>query len=260
MAQGYPAVELPEDAFVINCNYKGTYEYVKYFADHTDGVTVNGKKLRLADRKIYGYVYEMTSVSNNDRGTLIVPDAVAALSETDQYTLQGFWKEGTDTDDANFMLNRLVEHDLDHTPFGWTSKARIYTMYYLAFGLPVYEFSYLGIVFLLISVALISVQQLTQMSDNRVRYRILKNQGVSDKMMQSAVARQVGIYFAAPLVLAVFYTILSLPVVIEKVSTFYNMEIRTSVIVTLFVLLLIYGGYYAATAASCKRMVFHGKR
>lgn len=259
MAQGYPAVELPEDAFVINCNYKGTYEYVKYFADHSDSLTVNGKKLRLADKEIKGYVYEMTSVSNNDRGTLIVPDAVAALSETDQYTLQGFWKEGTDTDYANSMLNRLVEHDLDHTPFGWTSKARIYTMYYLAFGLPVYEFSYLGIIFLLVSVALISVQQLTQMSDNRIRYRILKNQGVSDQMMKSAVARQVGVYFAAPLVLAVFYTVLSLQVVMEKVSTFYNMEIRASMIVTFFALLLIYGGYYLATSASCKRMVFHGK-
>lgn len=259
MTQGYPAVELPEDAFVINCNYKGTYEYVKYFADHSDSLTVNGKKLRLADKEIKGYVYEMTSVSNNDRGTLVVPDAVAALSKTDQYTLQGFWKEGTDTDYANSMLNKLVEHDLDHSPFGWTSKARIYTMYYLAFGLPVYEFSYLGIIFLLVSVALISVQQLTQMSDNRIRYRILKNQGVSDQMMKSAVARQVGIYFAAPLVLAVFYTVLSLRVVMEKVSTFYNMEIRTSMIVTFFVLLLIYGGYYLATSASCKRMVFHGK-
>lgn len=97
------------------------------------------------------------------------------------------------------------------------------------------------------------------MSDNRIRYRILKNQGVSDQMMKSAVARQVGIYFAAPLVLAVFYTALSLRVVMEKVSTFYNMEIRTSMIVAFFVLLLIYGGYYVATSALCKRMVFYGK-
>lgn len=58
------------------------------------------------------------------------------------------------------------------------------------------------------------------MSDNRIRYRILKNQGVSDQMMKSAVARQVGIYFAAPLVLAVFYTALSLRVVMEKVRHF----------------------------------------
>lgn len=103
------------------------------------------------------------------------------------------------------------------------------------------------------------MQQLTEMSDNRVRYRILKNQGVSGKMIKSAVARQVGIYFAAPLVPAIFYTVLSLRVVMEKVSTFYNMEIRTFMIVTWFVLLLIYGGYYAATSASCKRMIFHGK-
>ena len=258
-AQGYPAVELSEDEFIINCNYKGTYQYMKYFADHTDSLTVNGKKLHLADKKMKEYVYEMTSVSNNDRGTLIVPDEVAALSETDMYTLQGFWKKGTDTDYANSMLNRLVEHDLDNTPFGWTSKARIYTMYYLAFGLPVYEFSYLGIIFLLISVALISVQQLTEMSDNRMRYRILRNQGVSDKMQRSAVTRQVGIYFAAPLALAVIYTVFSLPVVMKKISTFYNMEIGTSMVGTFILFLLIYGGYYLATCASCKRIIFNGK-
>lgn len=132
-------------------------------------------------------------------------------------------------------------------------------MYYLSLGLPVFVLTYLGIIFLLICVALISVQQLTQMQDSSRRYRILKNQGVQDRMMRMSVRRQVGIYFGMPLALAGIYTAAALPAVMDKVSVFFNMEIRTSMIVTLIALLLIYGGYYAATFASCERVIFHGK-
>lgn len=259
-AQGYPQIQLADNEFIVNCNYKGTYQYIKYFADHTDRLSVNGRTLALRDKKIRQYVYEMTSVSNNDRGTLIVPDAVVENLKMDYCVLQGFWKEGTDTDDANEALNRLVEHDLDNTPFGWTSKARIYSMYYLSLGLPVFVLTYLGIIFLLICVALLSVQQLTQMQDSSRRFQILKNQGVQGRLMRSAVRKQTGIYFGMPLVPAGIYTAVALPAVMDKVSTFFNMEIRISMIVTLFVLLLIYGGYYVATSASCERILFHGKQ
>lgn len=258
-AQGYPEMQIADDEFIVNCNYKGTYQYIKYFVDHTERVFIDGIPLVLKDKEIKKYVYEMTSVSNNDRGTLIVPDAVAENIQADYYVLMGFWKEGTDTDAANAALNTLVEHDLDHSPFGWTSKARIYSIYYLSLGLPVFILTYLGIIFLLICVALISVQQLTQMQDSSRRFRVLKNQGVPGGLMRSAVRKQVGIYFGMPLVLAGIYTAVALPAVMDKVSTFYNMEVRTSMIVTLFVLLLIYGGYYVATSASCGRMLFHGK-
>lgn len=258
-AQGYPEIQLADDAFIVNCNYKGTYQYIKYFVDHTDRLSVNGVQLALKDKQIKKYVYEMTSVSNNDRGTLIVPDAVVENLQADYHVLQGFWKEGTDTDVANAALNTLVEHDLDNTPFGWTSKARIYSIYYLAFGLPVFVLTYLGIIFLLICVALISVQQLTQMQDSSRRFQILKNQGVQEGLMRKAVREQVGIFFGMPLVLAGIYTATALPAVMDKVSIFFNMEIRTSMIVTLIVLLLIYGGYYVATFASCERIIFHGK-
>lgn len=259
-AQGYPQIQLADNEFIVNCNYKGTYQYIKYFADHTDRLSVNGKTLALRDKKIRQYVYEMTSVSNNDRGTLIVPDAVVENLKMDYCVLQGFWKEGTDTDDANAALNRLVEYDLDNSPFGWTSKARIYSMYYLSLGLPVFVLTYLGIIFLLICVALLSVQQLTQMQDSSRRFQILKNQGVQGRLMRSAVRKQTGIYFGMPLVPAGIYTAVALPAVKDKVSTFFNMEIRISMIVTLFVLLLIYGGYYVATSASCERILFHGKQ
>ena len=190
---------------------------------------------------------------------MVVPDAVVENLQADYHVLQGFWKEGTDTDVANAALNTLVEHDLDNTPFGWTSKARIYSMYYLSLGLPVFVLTYLGIILLLICVALISVQQLTQMQDSSRRFRILKNQGVQEGLMRKVVREQVGIYFGMPLVLAGIYTAAALPAVMDKVSTFFNMEIRTSMIVTLIVLLLIYGGDYVATFASCERIIFHGK-
>lgn len=75
---------------------------------------------------------------------------------------------------------------------------------------------------------------------------------------QQRIAAARAIITKPALVLAGIYTAAALLAVMDKVSVFFNMEIRASMIVTLFVLLLIYGGYYVATFASCERIIFSG--
>lgn len=126
-------------------------------------------------------------------------------------------------------------------------------------GLPVFMCTYCGLIFLLISVALLAVQQLTEVNDNQKRYRILEKQGVPDAMMRGTIRKQVGVYFLAPFVLAFLFLLSSIGVVTGKASDFCNMEVGFHVVPVMIMVFIVYGGYYLATVWFCQRMVL-GKK
>lgn len=257
-AQGRAAVTAGRDEYLLNCNYKGTLAYVEQVLREKKEITLGGTVLRPASDKVLSYTYMMTSIGDNDRGTLVVPDEMAAkLSPGDSIVVQGSLKADADTAAVNQMLTDLVFHGVDFraSRFAWNTRSRMNTMFYSAFGMPVFLFLYIGLIFLLISTAMISVQQLTEIADNRSRYQILEKQGVSEQMMRRTVRKQVAVYFTAPLILALVYTVVSLRAVMRRLSDFMNMEIGANLCVTCGVLLLVYGGYYLLTALTCEKMI-----
>ncbi len=261
VAQGKEELSLGENEFLLNCNYEGTREYMKNYMECCEGIELGGRMLYPKQKEVLEHTFYMTSIGDNDRGTLIVPDEhVEALTKTGLIA-QGFFYEEVNINEVHTLLDYFIWDSgvPEDKPFGWNTRERMNTMFYSAFGLPVFLFSYIGIVFMLICVALISVQQLTEVSDNKYRYLILQKQGVKKTMMKSTIQKQVGVYFIAPLLLAGIYSTVALPAAIRKVSSFYNMQIGMYLVFTLFVLLLVYGGYYLATAASCKRMILREK-
>lgn len=258
-AQGRTRVSVGENEYLLNCNYKGTFAYVEQVLKEKKEIELVGMVLHPASAEVLSFTYMMTSIGDNDRGTLVVPDETAAeLWPNDTIVVQGSLKEDTDPAVVNQMLTDLVFHagDFRESPFAWNTKSRMNTMFYSAFGMPVFLFLYIGLIFLLICTALISVQQLTEIADNRVRYRILEKQGVPERMLRRTVRKQVGVYFAAPLGLALIYTVISLRAVMQRVSDFMNMEIGADMWAALGVLLMVYGGYYLLTACSCEKMIF----
>lgn len=262
-AQGCVAVTLGAEEYLLNCNYKGTFAYVEQVLKEEKEIRLGGVALRPASEEVLSYTYIMTSIGDNDRGTLIVPDEVAAeLVPDDSIVVQGSFKADADIGVIHQMLTDLVFHagDFRESAFAWNTKARMNTMFYSAFGMPVFLCLYIGLIFLLICTALISVQQLTGIADNRMRYRILEKQGVPEEMMRRTVRKQVAVYFMAPLVLSLVYTAVSLRAVMQRVSDFMNMEIGANVWVTCGVLLMVYGGYYMLTACSCEKMIIQRKR
>lgn len=257
-AQGRAAVTAGRDEYLLNCNYKGTLAYVEQVLREKKEITLGGIVLRPASDKVLSYTYMMTSIGDNDRGTLVVSDEMAAkFSPGDSIVVQGSLKADADTAAVNQMLTDLVFHggDFRASRFAWNTRSRMNTMFYSAFGMPVFLFLYIGLIFLLICTAMISVQQLTEIADNRSRYQILEKQGVSEQMMRRTVRKQVAIYFTAPLILALVYMVVSLRAVMRRLGDFMNMEIGANLCVTCGVLLLVYGGYYLLTALTCEKMI-----
>lgn len=257
--QGMEPVSLQEDEFLLNCNYKGTGNILNDFVKTNPTLTVGGTSLHLKNPTILKQVYMMTSIGNNDRGTLIVPDDVAEQCDISYHILCGNAKTGVDLADFTQEISKIQFDDagqyIKDSPYLYSTRSLMLTMYYTMMAIPVFLCTYIGIVFLLICVAVLGLQQLTATEDNRIRYQLLGKLGVTEHMICLTLFKQVAVYFAAPLIVASVFIVFGMNRVIGYISQSANMNIQAHSIVTLFLIIIIYGGYFGITYAACKKMI-----
>ena len=115
---------------------------------------------------------------------------------------------------------------------------------------------YLGIVFLIASSAILSLKQLTDSSDNKQRYTILRKIGCDEKMINKALFRQIGIFFGAPLLLAIIHSVFGIKFALSLLSGLAKAdELLPSIIVTVIIIGGIYGTYFLATYFESKNII-----
>jgi putative ABC transport system permease protein len=252
--QGEAPIELADNEFLLNCNYKGTMQYIDTFLKSGKEIVLSGATLQLGSNKPLTETYCMTSVGNNDRGTIIVPDYIAASLTKDTNILLVQYKPDTNTDE---VLQKMIPIGLEWETLGYryTEKNMLSGMYYGSCALLVFLCCYIGLVFLLICAALLSLKQLTETADNIYRYGLLQKLGADSRLLFGALFKQIAIFFVAPLLLAGIYSAFAVGKITAVVEEFLNMNISTNISITVLMFLIVYGGYFIATYLSCKHMV-----
>ncbi len=114
---------------------------------------------------------------------------------------------------------------------------------------------YLGLIFIITSAVVLAIQQLTESTDNVERYRLLKEIGVDQKMINKAIFTQVGVYFMLPLSLAIVHSIVGLKISSTIVGVFGNASIMPNIIIAAIIFVIIYGGYFLATYLGAKKNI-----
>ncbi len=139
--------------------------------------------------------------------------------------------------------------------YRYTEKIMLSSMYYGSCALLVFLCCYIGLVFLLICAALLSLKQLTETADNIYRYGLLQKLGTDSRLLFGALFKQIAIIFVVPLLLAGMFSAFGIGKITAIVEEFLNMHISTNIGVTVLMFLIVYGGYFIATYLSCKHMV-----
>lgn len=114
---------------------------------------------------------------------------------------------------------------------------------------------YLGLVFLITSMAVLALQQLSEASDSIERYRALKRIGANKKMIDKTIFTQTLIYFSLPVILALVHAIVGITMVSKEISKFSQIDIRFSASITALIFVVIYGGYFYTTYVGYKNIV-----
>ncbi|MBV7274433.1 ABC transporter permease [Clostridium sp. PL3] len=131
------------------------------------------------------------------------------------------------------------------------SKANIFGLA----GVVSYLALYIGLVFLIISAVILSLQQMSQCADNIERYKLLKKMGVDDEMLNKAIFIQTAIYFILPLFLALIHCIVGLKITEVIVNFLGAVNITLQLLITALIFIIIYGGYFWITYNGAKKML-----
>ena len=79
---------------------------------------------------------------------------------------------------------------------------------------------------------------------------------MDEKMIHQTLFRQIGIFFMAPLILAVVHSIFGIQFALKIVAVqVETREMLPSVIATAVFLILVYGGYFLATYMESKNII-----
>ena len=256
--QGKEPITLNDDQYLLNCNYTGTYQYVSAALQKHSEITIGGTTLLRASDEVLQETYFMTSVGNNDRGTLIVPDHVVAVLEKDVNVLLVQYKPDVD---SNEILQKMIPIGLDETHgYRYAEKNMMYEMFYGLNALVSFLCCYIGLIFLLICAALLALKQLTETTDNIYRYGLLQKLGAKRKQINRTLFTQTAVFFAIPLTVAGIYSAFLIGKAMTIVEEFMNIHISTNIGLTIILFLIVYGSYFLATYLSCKRIVTEQKK
>lgn len=255
---------LEDDEYIVLCDFKSMKEIRdKALQNGNKTITLNGKEYHSKyDECKSGYIYMSTSHVNT--GIILVPDSCNLKEEwKEQYVLAANYNANTKEEkqkiDEDFSNNtsELVKAITDDgiELDGMTKNAIIESSVGIATTV-VFIAIYLGLVFLIASAAILALKQLTESSDNKQRYIILRKIGCDEKMINKSLFSQIAIFFMLPLVLAIIHSIFGINFAISLLSGLASSEeLIPSIIATVIIIGVIYGAYFIATYIGSKNII-----
>ena len=239
-------------------------------ADYDNMVSVRNAALGLntpitIDGKTYYPKYDkckdgflLISNSHINAGVFIVPDdAVSNLTVEDEYMYANY-KADTKEEKQEIEDLLLSKSDALENIGSTISAGTRLSIYEGSVGLGAlvtFIGIYLGVIFLISSAAILALKELSEATENKERFKMLKKIGADEKLINKALFRQIAIFFLAPLVIAIIHSIFGIMFCNYILETFGNESLLLAIVLTALLLVVIYGGYLLITHYCSKRII-----
>ena len=260
---GNKEYSLEDDEYIIISNYQSIVNMRNKGLSRGAVIDINGVSLKPKYKKCMDGFIEI-STSHTNSGIVVVPDSIDINKDNQKlWFLAANYNAKTDnekkkieselTGDNSNLLTKINSNG--NTLRAETKIAIIESSVDLS-TIIVFIAIYLGIIFLIVSCAILALKQLTESSDNRQRYIILRKIGCDEKMINGALFKQIAIFFVLPLILAIIHSIFGIQFAMSIFDTLASKEqLLSSIIATIIVMGLIYGCYFLATYIESKNII-----
>ena len=260
---GNKEYSLEYDEYLIISDYEGIADLRNMGLQRNAKITINGNEYKPKYQKCQDGFIEI-STSKTNVGIIIVPDT-ANINETNQklWFLAANYnaKNDVEKDKIEYIFSN-EDSDFNQKLYKAKNSLSRHTKIHLlesSIGLStivVFIAIYLGIIFLIVSCAILALKQLTESSDNKERYIILRKIGCDEKKINKSLFEQIAIFFGLPLVLAVIHSIFGVQFAMSIFNTLASKDqLLPSIILTIIVMGIIYGCYFLATYIGCKSII-----
>ena len=267
---GINEYELNDDEYIVLCDF-ATQEEIrnKVLNKGNHILEIAGKQYKSKYNECKSGFVEM-STSHVNTGIILVPDNCNlteemqerwflasnynATTDEEKTRIEKFFSStAIDGDEASAFIQNLANKGLE---IDGMSKIKLIEASLGVATIVTFIAIYLGIIFLIASCAILALKQLTESSDNKQRYTILRKIGCDEKMINKSLFIQIGIFFVMPLLLAIIHSIFGIQFALNILSGIASSkDLLPSIIVTVIIMGVVYGAYFIATYIGSKNII-----
>lgn len=246
-------ISLDDNQYAYVANYEMSVNLENDALKTNPKIVIDGKEyLPRYDKCVDGF-YEMAGNKIND-GFIVLPDSAFVNSKkTFEFLVADYNGE---TDKIEEMVNDLINRDYyKNTNLTINTKADIRDSSVGLGAIVTFIGLYLGIIFLISCAAILALKELSESSDNFIRFEMLRKIGVDEKDLNKALFRQIEIFFMFPLLIAIIHSIFGIKFsnyILKASGVSFDLN---SIIMTAVFIVIIYGGYFVVTYFSSKNII-----
>lgn len=258
---GNSTYELNDDEYIIVADYKNMVMIRNQALKKGIILSVNGKEYKPRYSECMdGFV--QIGIQNMNDGILVVPDNAVKPQQVRNMGLSADYRADTKEERYSIetQLDNLMKNISFQTSFiSWNSRIDLAESSVGLGALVTFIALYLGIIFLISSAAILALRELSDSADNKERYGMLRKLGVDERMIDMVLFKQIGIFFAFPLILALIHSVFGIKFINIILATMGMSSMAASIGLTLAFVAVIYGGYFLITYL-CSRSIIRPVR
>lgn len=248
---------LKDNEYVIIANYKMMADIRNISLKNNTKLTINGKDYYPKYQECQDGIIELSGSATNT-GVIILPDNALEGIHPYKNILAANYQADTKEEKENVedIVSTIINNHFNKdTLLSYNTKIDIYASSIGLGAMVTFVGLYLGIIFLISSAAILALKELSESTDNKERFNMLRKIGTDDKMINKALFNQIAVFFLFPLLLAIIHSIFGIEFANYILKTMGTESLLSSIILTAVFLVVIYGGYFLVTYYCSKTII-----
>lgn len=248
---------LKDNEYVIIANYKMMAGIRNIALKNNTKLTINSKDYYPKYQECQDGFIELSGSATNT-GVIILPDNALEGIHPYKNILAANYQADTKEEKENIeetVSTIMNNHFNKDTLLTYNTKIDIYASSIGLGAMVTFVGLYLGIIFLISSAAILALKELSESTDNKERFNMLRKIGTDEKMINKALFNQIAVFFLFPLLLAIIHSIFGIEFANYILKTMGTESLLSSIILTAVFLVVIYGGYFLVTYYCSKNII-----
>lgn len=248
---------LKDNEYVIIANYKMMAGIRNIALKNNTKLTINSKNYYPKYQKCQDGIIELSGSATNT-GVIILPDNALEGIHPYKNVLAANYQADTkeEKEDIEDIVSTIMNNHFNKdTLLTYNTKIDIYAASIGLGAMVTFVGLYLGIIFLISSAAILALKELSESTDNKERFNMLRKIGTDEKMINKALFNQIAVFFLFPLLLAIIHSIFGIEFANYILKTMGTESLLSSIILTAVFLVVIYGGYFLVTYYCSKNII-----
>ena len=253
---GMPEYVLEEDEYIVIADFDSSVEMRNSALKNGETIRIGDVEYRPKFKKCKKGILQLSG-NHVNAGYFVIPDNAKTDGHNARNYLVANYNAGNEEEKIKIEagISELMENTWNNDRISYNTMLDIKESSIGLGAMVTFIGLYLGIIFLISGAAILALKELSESTDNRERYCVLRKIGTDEKVINRALFKQIGIFFMVPLILAGIHSVFGIKFCNSILETFGKDEMLKSVGMTSVFLIAIYGGYFLITYFCSKEII-----